>query len=157
MFWFAGLVGMGMESKTVRRWLSAPATAVAAASAAPVAAVALAAPACTASPVKLLFHGKEEEHQTMRSREAPFSSAAITFQAQFHGMPPDAFPDSSRPTGWSDRQEAILKSCTYVKSRTGTRPCIASQDGAHDICQSDKPSTFCHRVYPGRVVLTSLF
>lgn len=27
MFWFAGLVGMGMESKRVRRWLAASATA----------------------------------------------------------------------------------------------------------------------------------
>jgi hypothetical protein len=26
MFWFAGLVGMGMESKRVRRWLAASAT-----------------------------------------------------------------------------------------------------------------------------------
>ena len=30
MFWFAGLVGMGIESKRIRRWLSAPASAIAA-------------------------------------------------------------------------------------------------------------------------------
>lgn len=28
MFWFAGLVGMGIESRRVRRWLSAPSTAL---------------------------------------------------------------------------------------------------------------------------------
>lgn len=28
MFWFAGLVGMGIESRRVRRWLSAPTTAL---------------------------------------------------------------------------------------------------------------------------------
>lgn len=30
MFWFAGLVGMGIESKRIRRWLSAPAALIAA-------------------------------------------------------------------------------------------------------------------------------
>ncbi|KAH8113335.1 hypothetical protein DFH11DRAFT_1841724 [Phellopilus nigrolimitatus] len=32
MFWFAGLVGMGIESKTIRRWLSAPAATLASSS-----------------------------------------------------------------------------------------------------------------------------
>ena len=27
MFWFAGLIGMGIESRRVRRWLAAPASA----------------------------------------------------------------------------------------------------------------------------------